>query len=122
MNLHCLEVSEGSSCPHRSQSRQGFLVLVSVDRSEGGGIATQGEARGEKHLRSKVLMDCSLVPLETFDPGLSEIPLLPVSHETKRQPCFSNFFAWTLTQAVYRRFLAGPAVLVLSTSPKPPDC
>lgn len=30
------------------------------------------------------------VPLETFDPGLSEIPPLPLSHKTKRQPCFSN--------------------------------
>lgn len=67
-------------------------------------------------------MDCSLVPLETFDPGLSEIPLLPLSHETKRQPCFSDFVAWNLTQAVYRRFLEEPAALVLSTSPKPPVC
>lgn len=118
MNLHCLEVSEGSSCPHGSQSRQGVLGQVSVDRNGDGGIAS----RGEKHVRSKLLMDCSLVPLETFDPGFSEIPLLPVSHETKRQPRFSNFVAWTLTQAVYRRFPEEPAVLVLSTSPNPPGC
>lgn len=77
MNLHCLEVSEGSSCPHRSHSHQGFLVQVSVDYSKDGGIAM----RGGKHVRSKVLMDCSLVPLKTFDPGLSEIPLLPLSRD-----------------------------------------
>lgn len=46
MNLHCLEVSEGSSCPHRSQCCQGFLVRVSVDRSEDDGIATQRERGG----------------------------------------------------------------------------
>lgn len=62
-------------------------------------------------------MDCSLVPLETSDPGLSEIPLLPLSHETKRRPCLSNFVAWAL-----RRFLEEPTVVVLSTCPKPPVC
>lgn len=65
MNLHCLEVSERSSCPPRSQCRRGFLVPVPVDRSEDGRIAPQGEGLGEKLWRSQVLMDCSLVPLET---------------------------------------------------------
>lgn len=112
MNLHCLEVSEGSSCPHLSQPRQGSFSPKFCwplrrwwDCNAGGGRGV--ESAGVKNVRSNVLMHCSLVPLGTSDPGLSEIPLLPLSHETKRQPCFSDFVAWALRRFPGRAFSVG---------------
>lgn len=66
MNLHCLEVSEGSSCPHRSQSHQGFLVQVSVDYSKDGGIAMQGGSAGGEACEEQSSHGLQLGPTQDF--------------------------------------------------------
>lgn len=100
MNPHCLGVSEGSSCPQRSRSRQGYLVRVSPDLSKNGGIVMKGGGGvGGRTVKFSWTVAQSHSRLLT---SASQNPPPPffLSPTRQRRRRSADSIAWTLTQFV----------------------